>query len=91
MNVAVQIFSILVSFIFGYLLNKLVDLNINYIKNFKFIWKLLINIVFINNMTIFYILILYKINGGIVHYYFLISLFLGLFLSSVKKRKLIRK
>ncbi len=77
MNVKIQLYSMLVSFLYGIIVcmfNKLNNKYIN-IKN-KFLYYL-INIIYIYIVVVFYIIIIYKINKGIFHIYFLIFIILG--------------
>ena len=89
MSIKIQIYSIIISFIYGYFFSRVLDYNLNFVKRYNKIWQIIINIVFINNFAIFYVWLLYKINGGIFHYYFIMSLVGGLLLSIRRKRKVI--
>ena len=70
MYIKIQIISILVSFIYGMFIYILMRFN----NMFKGIIK---DLLFIYDMVILYIIIIYKINQGIFHIYFFISLTLG--------------
>lgn len=89
MAIKIQIYSIIISFIYGYLFSLILDYNLHFIKRYHKIWQIIINTLFINNFAILYVWLLYKINGGIFHYYFIMSLVGGLILSIRKKRKVI--
>ena len=71
MNVIIQIECIALSFIYG-LIIKLWSL-LNYRLNIKkYLFRLLINLLWGFIVVILYIIIIYKINGGIFHIYFIL-------------------
>ena len=81
MNVIIQIECIALSFIYG-LIIKLWSL-FNYRLNIKkYLFRLLINLLWGFIVVILYIIIIYKINGGIFHIYFILSLLLGYIMSN---------
>lgn len=73
----IQIKSIIYSFIYGIFFSFLLNLNYKFIFYSKGIIKITINFLFILDNTLLYFIILRYINNGILHYYFIISLFLG--------------
>ncbi len=73
----IQIKSILYSFLYGILFSFLLNLNYKYIYYSKGIIKLLINLFFIIDNVFLYFIGLRLLNGGIFHFYFLISIILG--------------
>lgn len=73
----IQIKSIIFSFIYGAFFSFLLNLNYKFIYYSKGILKVLINIFFILDNVLLYFIILRFINNGIVHFYFLLSLFFG--------------
>ena len=81
MNSYVQVISLLVSFIYGIVFYILSKFNKYIISNKNNIVKLLVTTVYVVDMVIIYIFIMYKINFGNIHPYFIISLILGLVLS----------
>lgn len=87
MNSYIQLICLVFSFLFGigiFYLNKFNNI-ICIGKNILI--KFIINILFINIMALFYIMVLEKLNKGIVHIYFILFILSGYVLISVKKRK----
>ena len=81
MNSYVQVISLLVSFIYGIVFYILSKFNKYIISNKNNIVKLLVTTVYVVDMVIIYIFIMYRINFGNIHPYFFISLILGFVLS----------
>lgn len=81
MNSYVQVISLLVSFIYGIVFYILSKFNKYIISNKNNIVKLLVTTVYVVDMVIIYIFIMYEINFGNIHPYFIISLILGFVLS----------
>ena len=73
----IQIKSIVFSFLYGIFFSFLLNINYKFIYYSKGIIKILINIFFIVDNVFLYFILLRFINNGIVHFYFLLSLFLG--------------
>lgn len=73
MNSYVQVISLLVSFIYGIVFYILSKFNKYIISNKNNIVKLLVTTVYVVDMVIIYIFIMYKINFGNIHPYFIIS------------------
>ena len=81
MNVYLQILCIIISFIYG------IVISIGYRFNKKlntsnFIWQLIFSILYSFIVVLLYIIIIYKINGGIFHIYFIFALIIGYFMSN---------
>ena len=70
MNSYVQVLSFVVSFIYGLVFYLLSYANKIMINNKNNVIKLLITLVFVIDMVILYIYIMYKINFGMIHPYF---------------------
>lgn len=87
MKIENQIISFILFFIYGNIIYI-----INYLLN-KYNKKLLIYPIILV-MTISLIYLIYKVNGGIVHSYFIVILMLGIFISKVSvkyiKKKIIK-
>lgn len=77
MTVNIQIIALSFSFLFGFIFYYLNALNQYIIKNKKKIYQSIITILFMYNIVLLYIIMLYKINHGIFHPYFFILLILG--------------
>ena len=92
MNSNIQLISILISFIYGILFYSLTNLLFKLINNLKVIYKHIITFIYVLDMSIIYMIILYKINLGYFHIYFIFMVFLGFiigeFLSKYLKSKI---
>ena len=73
----IQIISVVISYLYGIFFSILLNLNSKYIYNTKKIKKYLFNFIFAFDNVLLYFIILRHINDGILHYYFIIALFLG--------------
>ena len=83
MNVFVQLICMIVSYIFGYLIRLFINFSNNIFKINK-LWLIIIyKLIYVFIIVISYIIIIYKINIGIFHIYFLLLLLLG-YLNSKK-------
>lgn len=91
MDVKLQILSFLISFIYGcfYYLSSKYNLKLIYGKNILF--RILITIIFVLNNVLIYLILLYKINTGRFHIYFLISLILGYIFCSFVCKNVIKR
>lgn len=90
MNSKVQLICIIYSLIYGFYLYKFILWNLKIINKFNILFKIIINILFINGFVLLYVLFLYKINGGILHYYFILSIIGGVLISIFKSVNLIK-
>ena len=81
MNSYIQVMSLLVSFVYGIVFYILSRFNKYIISNKNNIVKLLVTTVYVVDMVIIYLFIMYKINFGNIHHYIIISLILGFVLS----------
>lgn len=88
MDYKVQIISFLFSFIFGVFFYYTSLLNYKFIHKYPVILKYLITLIFVLDISLLYILFMYKINYGVVHIYFIIVLFLGFLCGSIYRKKL---
>lgn len=88
MDYKIQIISFLFSFIFGVFFYYASLLNYKFISKYPVILRYLITLIFVLDISLLYILFMYKINYGIVHIYFIIVLFLGFFIGSIYCKKL---
>ena len=83
MNAHLQLLSLGASFLYGFIFYYLIKLNYKLIKNQKKFYQSLITILFMYNVVLLYIIIIFKLNNGIFHPYFFIMITLG-FLSNLK-------
>ena len=88
MNSLVQVVSFLVSFVYGIVIYLLSRFNKYILINKKTFFKLIITLVFIIDMVILYIYILYRINHGYFHIYFLLTVIIGFVVTHVFYEKI---
>lgn len=90
MSLSEQFLSIGFSFIYGVVLSFLYNFNYNLLFNKEKVFKIVFNILFVLDLVLIYFLIIKKINGGIIHPYFYLSIILG-FVSCFDVSKKLRK
>ena len=81
MNLKLQIYSFVFSFLFGIILSVFTNLNYGLLFNKNKKIKILGNFLFLFDFSLIYLLGIKLINNGILHIYFLLLLSLGFFLS----------
>jgi len=80
MEETLQLLSFLVSFLFGFFFHILTQFHFKVSEQYPILLKYLSTFLFILDIVLFYILILYYLNGGVLHTYFLFFVFFGFFL-----------
>ena len=91
MILKIQIFSLLYSFIYGIIFYILLEVNQKLLYEGKIVYRIIISFLFVIFISLLYFLILIKINNGILHLYFFLTMFTGYLLSFVIYKKLIVK
>lgn len=87
MSSDLQLILIIVNVIYGFIVFYLCLLNYKMIRNEPIILKLFITSLFTMDLCFVYLVIIYKLTGGIFSLYYLVSFIIGLLLGySVKKR-----
>lgn len=87
MDIDIQIKSILVSLVFGFLFSLLLKINYRYIYKGPAVLRILTNFLFVVDFVLIYFVIIRNINGGVVHPYFLTSIILGFILAETCFKK----
>lgn len=90
MTVQIQLLALFSSFLFGIFSSFFLNLNRPMLFHKNKIIKILSNIFIVLDLVLLYLVILYKVNYGIVHHYFIFMVFLGYFLFN-KKIKVLTK
>lgn len=85
-----QLTIICLSYLYGIIFYLLARYNFNLIKNLKALGKYFITLIFIIDIVIFYIYIVYHINRGIFHIYFLLAIFLGYLTMALNCEKVVK-
>jgi hypothetical protein len=87
MNSYIQLFSLVSSFIYGIVLYYLNRFNSWLIKDKNIIIKLIISCLYLFNVSLIYVCLLYMLNGGVLHIYNVLFILVGYFIITVKERK----
>jgi len=80
----IQLLSFFVSFLFGIIFAFLNEFNNKLIAKGKKGFKIAATFLFIINISLLYLLLMYKINEGVIHLYFLLFVVLGYIISFPK-------
>ena len=87
MNSYIQLLCLILSFIFGILIYYANIFNNNVLKRKNIIIKLMLSVLYLFNMSLLYVVLLYKLNDGVLHIYFVLLILLGYLFCCVRKRK----
>ena len=77
MEETLQLLSFLVSFLFGFIFHLFSNFHFKITDRYSILLKYIATFLFLLDAVLVYILILYYLNGGILHIYYLIYVFLG--------------
>lgn len=91
MNSNMQMLSLFISFIYGIFFYFLTILNFKIINNLRVIIQHVITFIYTLDMTIIYIVILYHLNKGYFHIYFIFMVFLGFIMALYLYNKILSK
>jgi len=83
MILKIQLYSLLYSFVYGAILFFLLELNYRFLYYGKIFYRIIISFLFVISFSLLYFFGLLKINNGIIHIYFFLSIFTGYLLSFV--------
>ena len=87
MNSYIQLGSLIISFIYGVLLYYFNRFNSKIIKNKNIVLRSIISLLYVFDISLLYVVILYNLNDGILHIYFVLCILLGYGIVCVKKCK----
>lgn len=79
MSYQLQLLSFLVSFLFGIFFSFTSRFHYNLVFSLKSVLRYLLTFLYILDISLIYILLLYYINHGILHIYFVFITFIGYF------------
>ncbi|MGM9882349.1 MAG: spore cortex biosynthesis protein YabQ [Bacilli bacterium] len=88
MILKIQILSLLYSFFYGIVFFILLEVNYKLLYSGKLFYRIITSFLFIIFISLFYFIGLIKVNNGIIHIYFFLSLFTGYLLSFVIYHKI---
>ena len=83
MILKIQILSLLYSFFYGIVFFLLLEINHKLLYEGKIVYRIIISFLFVIVMSFLYFFGLIKINYGVIHLYFYLSLLTGYLLSFV--------
>ena len=91
MILKIQILSLIYSFFYGIGFFLLLEINYKFLYEGKLVYRIIISFLFVIFISLLYFVILLKINSGILHIYFFLSIFTGYLSSFLIYNKLIVK
>ena len=91
MNSYLQIKTILFSFLYGVFFYITAKYNLIIIKNLNTLKKYIISLVYVIDLVLLYIYLIYKLNNGIFHIYFVISILIGFYITSKRYKNSVNK
>ena len=91
MNLNIQINSFIFSFFYGIFFEILLNINYKIIYSSNMFIKIIGTLLFVITNTLIYFIILLKINNGVLHIYFFLSITLGYTLMCKVRKKVINK
>lgn len=90
MDSALQLLTFFVSFIYGVLSHLLIKLNKYLLNKRNYFFQFIIYTFLIIDIVLVYIFIMYKVNKGYFHIYFIIVYIIGLIISNYLYAKLLK-
>lgn len=87
----IQLISLFISFLFGIIFYYLTIINFKIIDNLKKYLIHLITAIYVLDITIIYVIIIYKINKGYFHIYFIVMVLIGYFVGYITNYKILCK
>lgn len=91
MNSNMQLLSFLVSFLFGNIFCFLTIINFKLIETLKKYLQHIITFIYVLDMVIIYIIMLYKLNKGYFHIYFILMVMIGYIVGYILYKKFLSK
>ena len=82
MDSGIQLISLSISFLYGIIFYYLSIINFKVINILKNIIKNIITIIYVFDISIIYVILVYKINNGHFHIYFILMVILGYILGN---------
>ncbi len=80
MEETLQLLSFFISFVFGFFFHLCARFHFKVSDKYPILLKYVSTFLFLLDGVLFYLLLLYYLNGGVLHIYFLFFVFLGFFL-----------
>lgn len=90
MSLNTQIFTVVISFLYGIFFSITMNLSNKIIYNNKLIIKILFTFIFIFIHSLVYFNVLLRINYGIIHIYGILAIIIGFTLHELLKNKVVK-
>lgn len=91
MDYKLQLLSLFISFIYGIFFSLLTNFNYKCLYKTSTPLKITFNIIFVLDIVLLYTFIIYKVNKGVFHIYFILMILLGYVISFNKIKMLIKR
>ena len=91
MSSKLQLISFIISFLYGLIFYILTVINFKLIETSQLYIKHILSFIFVLDMVIIYIILLYYVNKGYFHIYFIITVFIGFFIGYILKENVFSK
>lgn len=80
MTANMQLLTFILSFLYGIAASFLFKLNYKIVNNLKRVFNNIITIIFTLDVLIIYVVLIYYLNNGYLHIYFIMTLLIGIFI-----------
>ena len=88
MNLEIQIQSIIVSFVYGMFSSLIYNLSYFLLYNRIYLIKIISNILYVLGINSLFFYILFLINSGVLHIYFVFLFFIGFLIGNYNTKKI---
>ena len=86
MSSRLQLLMLCINYIYGFCFFYIILINYNFIKNEVLLLRIIITVLCIMDITILYLIIVYKFTYGVFHIYYLITFILG-YMNAISVKK----
>ena len=86
MDEVIQLFSFFVSFCIGFVFSIVTKFHFKLVDSYPKILQYLLTFLYVIDFVLLYVILMYHINGGVIHIYFLAFVFVGFFCSEVVQK-----
>jgi len=91
MSSNIQLISFVISFLYGVIFYFLTIINFKLIENIKKIYQHILTFIYVIDITIMYVIVLFHVNKGYFHIYFIIMVFVGYLVGFIIAKKVLSK
>lgn len=86
MDEITQLLSFFISFLFGFSFHILTNFHFKISETYSTVLKYISTFLFVLDIVLCYVLLMYYLNGGIIHIYFLAFVFFGFFFYDILQK-----